>query len=137
MDVPPRARVEVSAVSAADGERVHVVGRIHERSTVQPDVGFGVRHRTQRGARCGNGQIAEGKKESSSASAIVEIGQNLIATGENGQKLEHQAYNPMTMRSLEFEASVPGAFTVYLEETQQVSKLATLKGELLVTPAVC
>ena len=40
----------------------------------------------------------------------------------------------MTLRSLEFEESVPGSFPVYLEETKQVSKLATLKGELLVTP---
>ena len=75
-----------------------------------------------------------GRKSGSATSMIVEIGQNLVATGENGQKLEHQAENPITIRSLEFEASVPGAFPVYLEETQQVSKLATLKGELLVTP---
>ena len=40
----------------------------------------------------------------------------------------------MTLRSLDFEALVPGAFPVYLEETEQVSKLALLKGELLVTP---
>ena len=75
-----------------------------------------------------------GRKSGSATSMIVEIGQNLVATGENGQKLENQAENPITIRSLEFEASVPGAFPVYLEETQQVSKLATLKGELLVTP---
>jgi serine/threonine protein kinase len=75
-----------------------------------------------------------GKRTSSTTSQIVEIGQNLVATGENGEKLEHQADNPITMRSLEFEASIPGAFPVYLEESQQVSKLATLKGELLVTP---
>ena len=73
-------------------------------------------------------------KGGASTSTIVEIGQNLIATGENGQKLEHQADNPITLRSLEFEASVPGAFPVYLEETEQVSRLATLTGELLVTP---
>ena len=74
------------------------------------------------------------KKSGSSSSAIVEIGQNLVAVGENGQKLEHQADNPITMRSLAFEGSVPGAFPVYLEEVQQINKLATLKGELLVTP---
>ena len=73
-------------------------------------------------------------KNEGSTSAIVEIGQNLVATGENGEKLEHQADNPMTLRSLDFEALVPGAFPVYLEETEQVSKLALLKGELLVTP---
>ena len=82
----------------------------------------------------GSAKSNKSAKDGSSTSAIVEIGENLVATGENGQKLEHQADNPITMRSLEFEESVPGAFPVYLEETQQVSKLAMLKGELLVTP---
>ncbi|MEI8021866.1 MAG: protein kinase, partial [Schlesneria sp.] len=58
-------------------------------------------------------------KNDGSTSQIVEIGQNLVATGENGEKLENQADNPMTLRSLEFEGSVPGAFPVYLEETEQ------------------
>ncbi len=87
-----------------------------------------------------NGRVKAARKSNNSGkndgstSQIVEIGQNLVATGENGEKLENQADNPMTLRSLEFEASIPGAFPVYLEETEQVSKLATLKGELLVTP---
>ncbi len=82
-----------------------------------------------------NDRVARsGKRNGSAISPIVEIGQNIVATGDQGEKLEHQAENPMTMRSLEFEAANPGAFPVYLEETQQVSRLATLQGELLVTP---
>ncbi len=40
----------------------------------------------------------------------------------------------MTMRCLEFENTVPGSSVVYLEELQQVEKIASLKGELMVTP---
>jgi serine/threonine protein kinase len=74
------------------------------------------------------------RTKDSPVSDIVEISPKLIATGETGQQLEHQADNPIYLRCLEFEASVPDASTVYLEELQQVSKLASLKGELLVTP---
>lgn len=71
---------------------------------------------------------------SDSVSSIVEVSAKLIATGEAGQELAHQADNPMTMRCLDFENAVPGSSVVYLEELQQVEKIASLKGELMVTP---
>ncbi len=71
---------------------------------------------------------------SEGVSGIAEVSAKLIATGENGQELAHQADNPMTMRCLEFENTVPGSSVVYLEELQQVEKIASLKGELMVTP---
>lgn len=88
-------------------------------------------------------RTSRGKKNSSSrarsnssegVSGIAEVSAKLIATGEAGQELAHQANNPMTMRCLEFENTVPGSSVVYLEELQQVEKIASLKGELMVTP---
>jgi serine/threonine protein kinase len=88
-------------------------------------------------------RTSRGKKNSGSRSrtnssdgvnGIAEVSAKLIATGENGQELAHQANNPMTMRCLEFENTVPGSSVVYLEELQQVEEIASLKGDLIVTP---
>ncbi len=88
--------------------------------------------RTSRGKK--NSGSRSRTNSSGSVSSIVEVSPKLIATGENGQELAHQADNPMTMRCLEFENAVPGSSVVYLEELQQVEKIASLKGELIVTP---
>lgn len=88
--------------------------------------------RTSRGKK--NSGSRSRTNSSEGVSGIVEISPKLIATGENGQELAHQANNPMTMRCLDFENAVPGSSVVYLEELQQVEKIASLKGELLVTP---
>lgn len=88
--------------------------------------------RTSRGKK--NSGSRSRTNSSEGVSSIVEISPKLIATGENGQELAHQANNPMTMRCLEFENTVPGSSVVYLEELQQVEEIASLKGELMVTP---
>ena len=85
-------------------------------------------------ALVGKGKSSKARRGADAMSGIVEISSKLVVKGENGQQIEHQADNPITMRCLEFEASTPGASTVYLEELQQVSKLASLEGELIVTP---
>ena len=86
----------------------------------------------------GGNRMARGKKPGSSnnrlnpgagASGIIEISDKLVATGENGQKIEHQADNPIAMRCLEFECSVPGASTVYLEELQQSIEAGVFEGQ--------
>jgi serine/threonine-protein kinase len=88
--------------------------------------------RTSRGKK--NSGSRSRTNSSEGVSGIAEVSAKLIATGENGQELAHQANNPMTMRCLEFENTVPGSSVVYLEEVQQVERIASLKGELMVTP---
>lgn len=88
--------------------------------------------RTSRGKK--NSGSRSRNNSSDGVSGIVEISPKLIATGENGQELAHQADNPMTMRCLDFENAVTGSSVVYLEELQQIERIASLKGELMVTP---
>ena len=88
--------------------------------------------RTSRGKK--NSGSRSRTNSSDGVSGIAEVSAKLIATGENGQEIAHQADNPMTMRCLDFENAVPGSSVVYLEELQQVEKIASLKGELIVTP---